>query len=123
MDDPEGNGFDPWPSWIFDFAQPVVYFLPDAFGWPVPPDPWGEYSTAYWLPEILAAGGPGVQDGTCTFTVGWTEGQTVVVEAVTNPTDTVWIPLETNTLTDDRFLFSDSLAEDHPARFYRLRSP
>lgn len=118
-----GNGFETWPDWIFHFVQPVIYFLPDASGWPAPPDPWGGYATAYWLPEVMADGRLGIQDGTCTFTVGWTEGQTVVVEAITNPTSTVWTPLETNTLTGDRFLFSDPLAGDHPNRFYRLRSP
>lgn len=118
-----GNGPVSWYYWDFMDAQSTVYFLPNASGWPVPPDPWCGYSTAYWLPEVMADGRLGVQDGTCTFTVGWTEGQTVVVEAITNPTSTVWTPLETNTLTGDRFLFSDPSAGDHPNRFYRLRSP
>ena len=117
------RGSEPDSWYGLGYAKPIVYFLPNASGWPVPPEQWAGYSTAYWLPEVLADGCLGVQDGACTFTVGWTEGQTVVVEAATSPTDTAWTPLATNTLTGDRFLFSDSLAEDHPVRFYRLRSP
>ena len=107
----------------FPYPKPVLYYLPSAAGWPVPPSPWHGYSTAYWLPEVLADSPPTVQDGTCRFTVGWTEGQSVVVEACTDLDDPVWVPLDSRTLEDCGFLFSDSEAAGHSNRFYRLRSP
>jgi hypothetical protein len=35
----------------------------------------------------------------------------------------VWIPLQTNTLTDGVFYFSDPAWTNYPARFYHLRQP
>jgi hypothetical protein len=57
------------------------------------------------------------------FNIKWASGQTVVVEACTNLTNPVWQPVQTNALTSDSVCFSDSRWMNHPARYYRLRSP
>jgi hypothetical protein len=46
-----------------------------------------------------------------------------VVEAATNLGNPAWIPMSTNTLTSGSSYFSDPEWTNHPARFYRLRSP
>jgi hypothetical protein len=57
------------------------------------------------------------------FNIDWANGMTVVIEASTNPTAPVWLPLQTNTLTADSLFFTDPDWTNHPARFYRVRWP
>ena len=47
----------------------------------------------------------------------------VVVEAATNLSNPVWLPVQTNTLTGDKYYFSDPEWTNYPGRFYRVRSP
>ena len=47
----------------------------------------------------------------------------MVIEAATNLAQPIWTPLQTNTLTDDVFHFTDPQWTNQPARFYRLRAP
>lgn len=49
--------------------------------------------------------------------------QTLVVEACTSLSNPVWLPLQTNTLTDGSAYFSDPQWTNHPGRFYRVRTP
>ena len=50
-------------------------------------------------------------------------GQIVVIEACTNLANPVWSPLQTHTLGSDPLDFRDSDRTNHPARFYRVRTP
>lgn len=56
------------------------------------------------------------------FNASWSTRQTVVVEACTNLVNPVWSPVETNTLTNGSFTFSDPDWLSYPSRFFRLRS-
>ena len=47
----------------------------------------------------------------------------IVVEASPSLVNSVWSPLQTNTLSGDTFYFSDPQWTNHPARLYRVRSP
>jgi len=47
----------------------------------------------------------------------------VVVEASTSLANPAWLPLSTNTVTVGSAYFGDPNWTNHPARFYRLRSP
>jgi hypothetical protein len=46
-----------------------------------------------------------------------------VVEAATNLSNTVWVPVATNTLTNGTSYFSDLVWTNFPQCFYRLTSP
>jgi len=48
---------------------------------------------------------------------------TIVVEASTDLSNPVWIPVGTNTLTGGSSFFSDPRWTNYSTRFYRLRSP
>ena len=45
----------------------------------------------------------------------------VVIEASTNVAETVWMPVNTNTLTDGWVDFTDPDWAQYPARLYRVR--
>ena len=106
----------------FDGAtNATVYYLPGATGWL--PTLAGR-PTALWKPRVLTGdGGLGVRTNQFGFKITWASGMDVAVEACTNLTSPVWVPLQTNTLTGDRLYFSDPGWTNQPARFYRLRSP
>ena len=57
------------------------------------------------------------------FNINWTSGRVIVVEACTNLASPVWTPLQTNTLTNGLFYFSDPQWTNYPGRYYRIRSP
>lgn len=57
------------------------------------------------------------------FNITGASGLVVVVQASTNLTQPVWVPVSTNTLTGGTSYFSDPQWTNYPGRFYRLRSP
>jgi hypothetical protein len=65
----------------------------------------------------------GVRTNQFGFTISGTSNLVIVVEACTNLTNPIWVPLGTNTLTGGSSYFSDPSWTNYPARFYRLRSP
>jgi hypothetical protein len=74
------------------------------------------------IPQLMAADA-GVHTNQFGFTLIGTDNQVVVVEACTNLAAPVWLPLETNTITNGPFYFSDPLWRSYSKRFYRLVSP
>jgi hypothetical protein len=56
------------------------------------------------------------------FNIAWASGQTVVVEAFTNLSNPVWLPVSTNILVGGASYFSDQQPANLPGRFYRLYS-
>jgi hypothetical protein len=106
----------------FNWHDPVtIYYLPGTLGWS---NTFDGRPTALWLPQVQTSDGSfGVKNNQFGFNIAWTSGQTVVVEACSNLANSVWQPVQTNTLTSDSVDFSDSQWANYPARFYRLRSP
>lgn len=101
----------------------TAYYLPGTKGWAgcfqLPSLP-----TALWLPQMQTGdGGFGVQTNQFGFNLNWASGQTVIVEASTNLGTGPWIPLQSVSLTNGSFYFSDPQWTIFPSRFYRLRSP
>ncbi|MEI7899118.1 MAG: hypothetical protein WCK89_02620 [bacterium] len=47
----------------------------------------------------------------------------VAVEACTNLTGAVWVPVETVTLSNGTATFSDTASTNYPGRFYRFDMP
>lgn len=107
----------------FSYNATTVFHLPGTADWPPVPNPWAGCPTAYWLPKVADTENLGVQAGGFGFHINWASGQTVVVEASTNLTATNWVPVATNTFTNNAFYVSDPQWTNFPDRFYRLRSP
>ncbi len=99
------------------FYQP--YFLP---GYGV--SSWGERFASVWYPTIRTGDGSfGVQSNQFGFNISWASGQVIVVEASTYLTNPVWTSLQTNTLSNGSFYFSEPFQSNTSGRFYRLRMP
>jgi hypothetical protein len=101
----------------------TVYYLPGTIGWSnsyagVPTAPW-------YLPNPIILNNSanfGVQSNGFGFLVSWATNTSAVVEATTNLTNPVWIPVQTNTLTNGSFSFSEPLLTNSPGRYYRIIS-
>jgi hypothetical protein len=104
--------------------NPTVYYLPGTSGWG---STFAGRPTALWrLPyPVMINSGPnfGVQSNTFGFTISWATNSSLVVEASTNLAGPVWTPLQTNTLTNGSFYFSEPLQANNSGRFYRVSSP
>ena len=112
-------------STVFSYnGNPTVYYLPGTTGWS---STFGGCPTALWrLPyPVILNNGPtfGVQNNTFGFTVSWATNSSLVVEASTKLAGPVWTPLQTNTLTNGSFYFSEPLQTNSSGRFYRITSP
>jgi hypothetical protein len=64
-----------------------------------------------------------VQTNQFSFIISWATNGTVVVEACTDLANPVWLPLQTNALTNGSFSFSDPQWTNYPGRFYRISLP
>jgi hypothetical protein len=98
----------------------TVYYLPGATGWS---------STFAGVPAVLwNPFGPsgdvsfGVQSNQFKFNFTGPVRLVIVVEACTNLASPVWTPLQTNTLTNGSFYFSEPVQTNGTGRFYRISS-
>jgi len=102
-------------------SHATAYYLPGTTGWSallagVP--------TAPWLPQIQTGDGSFGENGSqFGFNLTWATGQTVQVDACTNLASPVWSPVQTISLTNGTYYFSEPFQTTTPARFYRLSSP
>jgi hypothetical protein len=64
----------------------------------------------------------GVRTNRFGFTINWTSGMAVVVEACTDITQPAWSAVSTNSLIGGSSYFIDPQFANYPRRFYRLRS-
>ncbi|HEX3628726.1 MAG TPA: leucine-rich repeat domain-containing protein [Verrucomicrobiae bacterium] len=128
----EGNApnVGPFAFYETDIGLGVtVNYLPGTAGWP-------RFCTAlgtdlggssFWYrpgPQILNFEPSfGVYNNQFGFTISWATNATVVVDACTNFSNSVWLPVATNTVTatNGTANFSDSKFVVYPRRFYRLR--
>jgi len=65
----------------------------------------------------------GVRTNQFGFNLTWAGGRPVVVEACTDLTHPVWLPVKTHTLAGGSAYFSEPQWTNYSGRFYRLRSP
>jgi hypothetical protein len=109
-------------SYAFDGdCVAIVYYLPGTTGW----DKWvSPPSAVLWNPQVQTRSASfGVQTNRFGFTITGTTNIPLVVEACTNLTSSVWMPLQSCNLTNGSLYFSDPQWTNHPACFYRLRWP
>jgi hypothetical protein len=112
-----------------DYATPpayllpnvTVYYLPGATGWS---STFAGVPAVLWNPQVQATGaaigGPNHQFG---FNLTGPANFNLEVDACTNLACPVWTPLQTVTLTNGSYFFSDPQCTNYPARFYRLTPP
>jgi hypothetical protein len=115
------EGFPPrFGDDVFFGDNVAVYYLPNIAGWPI----WiNNLRVAPWLPQISDDSRSGTQTNQFGFNIAWVSGQTVVVEACTNLTNPIWLPVATNTLATGSVYFNEFQWTNYPGRFYRVRSP
>ncbi len=104
-------------STVFTADNGTVYHLPETMNWgPL----FGGLPTALWLPTIVGGSSMGSQASQFGFDINWSSGQTIIVEACVDLDNPDWQPLQTNTLGDGLFHFSDPQWTNYSERFYRI---
>ena len=99
----------------------TVYYLPGTTGWN---STFSSRPAVLWNPQARTGDASfGVVANQFGFNLTGTSGLNIVVEACEDLAHPVWTPVGTNTLAGGASYFSDSNWAEHPARFYRLRSP
>ena len=108
-------------SWAFIGDVATIYYLPGTTGWGTT---LGGLPTKLWNPQVQTRSATfGVRTNQFRFNVYGTADIPIVVEACTNLGSGTWIPLQTVSLTNGSFSFSDPQWTNYPGRFYRLRWP
>jgi hypothetical protein len=103
------------------YTDTTVYYLPGTTGWS---SNFAGVPTALWYlphPTILNnASNFGVQGKMFGFTISWATNISFVVEASANLAGSVWTPIQTNTLSNGSFYFSEPVQTNGVGRFYRI---
>ena len=108
---------------FFGDNKATVYYLPDTTGW-VGYSGIINVGTVLWIPQVQNSGANfGVKTNEFGFNITWASGRVVVVEGCANLASGVWTPLQTGTLTNGLFYFSDPQWTNYPGRFYRVSAP
>lgn len=119
----EGNSPPANPSIFYD-APVTVYYLPGTSGWGAT---FGNSPTQLWFqpqPQVLPFEPSfGVQNHQFGFTISWATNANVIVQACTNLSNPIWIPVITNSLSTGTNYFSDPSWMNYPGRFYRISGP
>ena len=106
---------------LFNGANHTNYYLPGATGWS---NTFAGDPAVLWNPSMQTSGpGLGVQGNQFGFNIAGTSNIPIVVEACTNLASPVWAPLQTNTLTNGSFNFSEPVQTSGSGRYYRISSP
>jgi uncharacterized repeat protein (TIGR03803 family) len=109
---------------VFYDDPTTVYYLPGTTGWGAT---FGGAPTALWLlpiPMILNSGPSfGVQSSAFGFVISWATNTSVVVEASSDLANPVWVPFQTNALSNGSFYFSEPLQTNSSGRYYRISAP
>jgi hypothetical protein len=109
---PPGNG----RANAFRGDPATVYYLPGTTGWG---STFGSVPAVLWNPQANTFSFTGGQFG---FNLTGPANAVIVVEACTNLSHPVWLPVSTNTLSGlGTSAFSDPTG--YPMRYYRFRSP
>jgi hypothetical protein len=104
------------------YGDPVtIYYLADTTGW--------GGATIFPKPVLWDPFGPsgditlGVENSQFGFSFNGPANLAIVVEFCTDLANPVWIPIQTNAMTNASFSFSEPLQTNCPSRFYRMSQP
>jgi hypothetical protein len=112
---------------LSQITNAIVYYLPETKGW-VPPmggptNVFGGLPAMLWNPRPQTSDGSfGAQSNQFGFNITGTANIPIVVEARTD-FGNAWVPLQSVSLTNGSFYFSDPQWTNYTSRFYRIRSP
>jgi len=109
-----------WSMFYGNNNNVTVYYPPNTTDWG---SSFGGRPTILFNPQIQPDATFGIHTTSFGFTFTNAGSPTVVIEACTNLTNPVWIPISTNTLTTGSSYFSDPQWTNFPARFYRFQMP
>jgi hypothetical protein len=103
---------------VFYSDPATAYYLPSTTGWG---STFGSVPAVLWNPQANAFSFTHGQFG---FKLTGPTNAVIVVEACTNLSNPVWLPVSTNTLSGSgTSAFSDPQSGGYPMRYYRFRSP
>ena len=106
---------------FFNATNAIVYYLPGTSGWG---PTYAGRPAILWNPQVQTTDGSfGVRQNQFGFDIAGTADIPLVIEASGDLAAGSWIPVHECTLTNGLFYFSDPQWVNHPARFYRIRSP
>ncbi len=98
----------------------TVYYLPGTTGWS---NSFDGCPAVLWNPLIQTGDGSfGVQNGQFGFNITGTTNIPIVVEACANLAGPVWTPLQSLTLTNGAYYFSEPFQPGSVGRYYRISS-
>ncbi|HZM05784.1 MAG TPA: leucine-rich repeat domain-containing protein [Candidatus Saccharimonadales bacterium] len=110
-------------------SKATLYYLPGAIGWrnfstEIGDPPVTAITPVLWTPQVQESGiSLGVRSDQFGFNIIGTNNFTVVVETCTSLAGHVWTPLQTNTLANGSYYFSDPQWTNYGSRFYQLSMP
>jgi len=100
---------------------PTVYYLPGASGWS---STFAGFPAVLWNPQIQTTGTNfGVSGNQFGFNITGTNNFTALVETSTNLAGPVWSVLQTVTLVNGSYSFTDPQWTNYPGRYYTLVMP
>ena len=102
----------------FSATPATIYYLPNTIGW----DTFTGPTPVLWNPQATPDATFGILTNRFGFTITNAGSPTIIVDACTNLTDLVWVPVSTNTLTGGTSYFSDPQWTNYTGRFYRFRA-
>ncbi len=104
---------------LYDFVKstPTIYYLPDMTGWT---NTFADRPAVLWNPTLQATR---ISSEGLNLTITGTTNIPILLEANTNLTSPLWVPLLTTNLSAGSLSFTDPGWTNSSARFYRVRSP
>jgi hypothetical protein len=118
----KGNAPTFGSSLFLNDTDVTVYYLPGATNWPLFISP--GVPAVLWNPLIQTGdGGFGVRSNQFGFDITGTTNIPIVVEACVNLANPVWTRLQSLTLTNGLFHFSEARQTNSSGRYYRISSP
>ncbi|NNJ70401.1 MAG: leucine-rich repeat protein, partial [Kiritimatiellales bacterium] len=106
---------------VFYGATVTNYYLPNKTGWE---EEYAGITTVLWNPLIQTGDGNlSVQTNGFGFNVTESKSGLVIVKTCTNLAYDTWIAIQTNTMNNGSFEFSDPSWTNNSMRFYRLSMP
>jgi hypothetical protein len=120
----QGNAPSTGELFYYSGSTPIIYYLPGTTNWGATLGPFpGSRPTMLWNPQAQTSDSSfGVRTNQFGFNITGTTNIPLVVEACTN-LGSAWVPLQSLSLTNGSFYFSDSQWMNFPGRLYRIRSP
>lgn len=104
----------------FSDSPVTVYYLPGTTGWS---NNFAARPAELWNPEITVADPAfGIETPGFGLSITGTTNIPIVIEAATN-LNAAWTALQSCILTNGSIYFTDANWTNHPARYYRIRSP